>query len=261
MNSVVFIKQVPDSNQITMDRETNRLNRAGGSGMMNPFDEHALEMALHLKDLHGGKITVISMGPPPAEDVLRAALALGADEAVLLSDRRFGGADTWATSYTLALALKKLKGPVDLLLFGKKAIDGDTAQVGPGVAHFFHVPMITDVKACEKTAEGFRVKQITDRGHIVWDIQSPAALMVVREANRLRTPDFKKKQVAKQAVIPVWGCQDLQAEEDKIGLSGSPTKVKQVFAPPEKLNRILLSGEPSEMVRELISTLRGKNVL
>jgi electron transfer flavoprotein beta subunit len=261
MNIVVCIKQVPDSDKVTIDRETNRLNRAGEPSIINPFDENALEMAWQLKDQHGGKVTVISMGPPQAEEALRTALSLGADEAFLISDRKFGGADTWATSYTITLALKKLEDPVDLILFGKQAIDGDTAQVGPGVAHFYGVPMITYAKSCEITDDGFRVQQVTDHGYNVWDVEKPAALTVVKEANQLRMPSLKKKLAAKKAVIPVLGYDDLQPEDEKIGLNGSPTKVNKVFAPPVKLNKEILSGEPADMVKELIFKLREKKVL
>ncbi len=261
MNMVVCIKQVPDSDKVTIDRETNRLNRAGVPSTINPFDENALEMALQLKDQHGGKVTVVSMGPPQAEEALRMALALGADDAILISDRKFGGADTWATSYTISLALKKLNEPTDLLLFGKQAIDGDTAQVGPGVAHFCDIPMITYVKSCEVTNDGFRVQQVTDHGYNVWDIEKPAALTVVKEANELRMPSLRKKLAAKKAEIPVWGVAELQPDEEKIGLNGSPTKVKKIFAPPVKLNKEILSGEPTDMVKELIGKLREKKVL
>ena len=261
MNIVVCIKQVPDSDKVTIDRETNRLNRAGVPSIINPFDENALEMALQLKDQHGGKVTVLSMGPPQAEEALRTALSLGADEAILVSDRKFGGADTWATSYTLTLALKKIEDPIDLILFGKQAIDGDTAQVGPGVAHFFGVPMITYAKECEVTDEGFRVKQVTDHGYNLWDVEKPAALTVVKEANELRMPNLRKKLAAKKAVIPTWGYDDLNPEDEKIGLAGSPTKVNKVFAPPIKLNKEILSGEPADMVKELIFKLREKKVI
>jgi electron transfer flavoprotein alpha/beta subunit len=253
MNIVVCIKQVPDSDQVTIDRDTNRLNRAGVPSIINPFDENALEMALQLKDEHGGKVTAISMGPPQAEEVLRTALSLGADEAILVSDRKFGGADTWATSYTLTLALKKLEDPVDLLLFGKQAIDGDTAQVGPGVAHFFDVPMITYVQSCEVSGDGFKVKQVTDRGYNVWEVEKPAALTVVKEANELRMPNLRRKLAAKKAVIPTWGVDELNPDDEKIGY--------KVFAPPIKLNKELLSGEPAEMVTELISKLRERKLI
>jgi len=261
MNIVVCIKQVPDSDKVTIDRETNRLNRTGVPSIINPFDENALEMALQLKDQHGGKVTVISMGPPQAEQALRDALAFGADEAVLVSDRRFGGADTWATSYTLCQAIKKL-GETDVILFGKQAIDGDTAQVGPGVAHFLGLPMVTYIQALEVTGDTFRVKQVTPDGYDVWEVQKPAAFTVVKEANTLRMPNLRKKMAAKKAEIPTWGVEDIEADEDKIGLKASPTKVTKVFSPPVKTDRELISGEnPSEMIAELIHKMKERKIL
>ena len=261
MNIVVCIKQVPDSDKVTIDRETNRLNRAGVPSIINPFDQNALEMALRLKDEHGGKVPIISMGPPQADEALRTALSHGADDAILLSDRKFGGADTWATSYTISLAIKKLPEVPDLILFGKQAIDGDTAQVGPGVAHFCNMPIVTYAKSCEVIESGFKVEQVTDHGYNIWEVQKPAALTVVKEANELRTPSLKKKMKAKKAQIPVWGFDDLNPEEEKIGLKGSPTKVKKVFAPEVKLNRKTFSGEPADMVKELIFNLRESKVI
>lgn len=261
MNIVVCIKQVPDSDKVTIDRETNRLNRAGVPSIINPFDENALELALRLKDQHGGQVTVISMGPPQAEEALRTALSVGADKAVLISDRRFGGADTWATSYTIALALKKLDAPADIILFGKQAIDGDTAQVGPGVAHFHGVPIITLIREIEVTGTSFKVKQVTDTGYNLWEVQRPAAFTVVKEGLELRMPSLKKKLAAKKADIPVWGVEALGAEMEKIGLSGSPTKVNKVFAPPVKMNKEIFDGEPAEMVKVLLHKLRERKVL
>ncbi|MCF7847608.1 MAG: electron transfer flavoprotein subunit beta/FixA family protein [Kiritimatiellales bacterium] len=261
MNIVVCIKQVPDSDKVTIDRETNRLNRAGVPSIINPFDENALEMALQLKDKHGGKVTVISMGPPQAVEALRTALSHGADDAILISDRKFGGADTWATSYTISLAIKKLEVQPDIILFGKQAIDGDTAQVGPGVAHFLDLPMLTYAKAVEPTDAGFKVEKVTEDGYEIWEIDKPAAFTVVKEANQLRMPSLKKKMAAKKAEIPTWGFDDLNPIEENIGLAGSPTKVSKIFAPPVKLNKEILSGEPAEMITELIQKLKERNVL
>ncbi len=260
MNIIVCIKQVPDSDKVTIDRETNRLNRTGVPSIINPFDENAIEMALQLREKHGGKVTVVTMGPPQAEEALRTALSLGVDDAVLISDRAFGGADTWATSYTLSSAIKKI-GTYDVVLFGKQAIDGDTAQVGPGVAHFLGIPMITFVKEVEKTAEGYTVKRVTEDGYEVWDVISPAAFSTVKEANSLRMPSLKGKVNAKKAVIPTWGAADLNTDPAKIGLKGSPTRVTKVFSPPIKMNKEMISGTPAEMVKTLIHKLKERKVL
>lgn len=261
MNIIVCIKQVPDSDKVTIDRETNRLNRAGVPSIINPFDENAIEMALQLKDKHGGKVTVVSMGPPQAEQALREAISLGADEAVLISDRKFGGADTWATSYTISLAIQML-GEFDLVLFGKQAIDGDTAQVGPGVAHFLGLPIITYIKDLEKTSEGYKVNKVVEDGYEVWEVKGKAAFTVLKEANTLRVPSLKGKMKAKTAVINTWGVVELNPEEAKIGLSGSPTRVVKVFSPPVKSNREILEGETAkEKVELLLSRLKERKIL
>jgi electron transfer flavoprotein beta subunit len=180
---------------------------------------------------------------------------------VLLSDRKFGGADTWATSYTISLAIKKL-GDVDLVLFGKQAIDGDTAQVGPGVANFLDIPVVTYIKDCKFENNAFTVEKVTEDGYEVWEVDAPAAFTVVKEANQLRLPSIRGKMAAKKAVIPVWGVEDLNADLNLIGLSGSPTKVSKVFAPPVKTNKeIVEDKEPAEMAAMLISKLKERNVL
>ena len=262
MNIVVCIKQVPDSDKVTIDRETNRLNRTGVPSIINPFDENALEMALQLKEQNeGSKITVVTMGPPQAEEALRTAISLGADEAILISDRAFGGADTWATSYTLSAAIKKI-GSYDLILFGKQAIDGDTAQVGPGVAHWLDIPMLTFIKDLKKTDSGFEAKRVIEDGYETWEIESPAAFSVVKEANELRMPSLKGKVAAKKAEITTWGAADLDVESEKLGLKGSPTKVRKVFSPPVKMNRETIEGEtPQEMAKLLIHKLKERKVL
>lgn len=260
MHIVVCIKQVPDSDKVTIDRETNRLNRAGVPSIISPFDENALEMGLQLRDKNGGKVTVITMGPPQAEQVLRTSLGLGADEVVLLSDRAFGGSDTWSTSYALSQAIRKMED-VDVILFGKQAIDGDTAQVGPGVAHFLDMPIVTTVVEVQSNGETLDVKRTVEDGFEMWNVDTPAAFSVVKEANIPRMASLKLRMKAKKAAIPTWTAADVEADVEKLGLKGSPTKVKKVFAPPVKLNRELLSGEPAEMVESLIHKLKERKVL
>lgn len=261
MNIVVCIKQVPDSDKVTIDRETNRLNRAGVPSVINPFDENAIELGLQLKDKYGGKVTVITMGPPQAEEALRDCIAVGADEAILVTDRKFAGADTWATSYTLSLAVKKT-GDYDVVLFGKQAIDGDTAQVGPGVSYFLDIPVITYVKEAEKTETGFKVRRVTEEGYQVWEVDGKSAFTVVKEANTMRLPSLKGKMRAKSATIQTWSAEDLGAEEEKIGLKGSPTIVKKVFSPPIKTNRETIQNEDSKQsVKELIGKLKERKIL
>ena len=262
MKIVVCIKQVPDSDKVTIDRATNRLNRAGVPAVMNPFDENALEVALRLRDaVPGSTVTVVSMGPPPAEAVVREAIARGATDGVLVSGREFGGADTWATGYTLALAIKKL-GPVDLLLFGKQATDGDTAQVGPGVAYHLGLSVLTYAKSVEPAGEkALKVVRTTEDGHEEWEVDLPCALTVVKEAGELRIGSLKSKMAAKKAQIPVWGVAELSPDPDKIGLKGSPTRVAKVFAPPVKTNRVRLEGTPAEQAEKLVALLAERHLV
>lgn len=262
MKIVVCIKQVPDSDKVTIDRETNRLNRAGVPAIINPFDENALELALRLKDANPGTtVTAVTMGPPQAEAVLRDAMAVGADEGILLTGREFGGADTWATGYTISLAIRKL-GPVDLVLFGKQATDGDTAQVGPGIANNLGLPCLTYAKSAEVLDEKtFKVVRTTEDGYEEWEIQRPCALTVVKEAGELRLPNLRLKMKAKKAPITTWGVADLEPNPDFIGLKGSPTRVTKVFAPPVKTGRLVLSGTPAEQVQALIGRLTERHLI
>ena len=262
MKIVVCIKQVPDSDKVTIDRATNRLNRAGVPAVMNPFDENALEVALRLKDaVPGTTVTVVTMGPPQAEAAVREALARGATDGVLVCGREFGGADTWATGYTLALAIRKL-GPVDLLLFGKQATDGDTAQVGPGVAYHLGLPVLTYAKSVEPAGDkALKVVRTTEDGHEEWEVDLPCALTVVKEAGELRIGSLKSKMAAKKAQIPVWGVAELAPDPDKIGLKGSPTRVAKVFAPPVKTNRVRLEGTPAEQAEKLVALLAERHLV
>ncbi len=262
MKIVVCIKQVPDSDKVTIDRTTNRLDRAGVPAVINPFDENALEVALRLKDaVPGSTVTVVSMGPPQAEAAVREALARGATDGVLVCGREFGGADTWATGYTLALAIRKL-GPVDLVLFGKQATDGDTAQVGPGVAYHLGLPVLTYAKSVEPAGDkALKVVRTTEDGHEEWEVDLPCALTVVKEAGELRIGSLKSKMAAKKAQIPVWGVAELSPDPDKIGLKGSPTRVAKVFAPPVKTNRVRLEGTPAEQAEKLVALLAERHLV
>ena len=266
MKIVVCIKQVPDSDKVTIDRATNRLNRAGVPAVVNPFDENALELALKLKDKNPGTtVTVVSMGPPPAAEVIKTAVAHGADGGVLVCGREFGGADTWATGYTIALAIKKLQaenGPADLVLFGKQATDGDTAQVGPGIANNLGLPCLTYAKSCEVLDEKtFKVVRMTEDGYEEWEIQRPCALTVVKEAGELRIPNLRGKMKAKTYQPPVWGVEELQPNPDFIGLKGSPTNIAKSFTPPLKGEGVMLEGADKATVADLLSRLDAKHIL
>ena len=255
MKVVVCMKQVPDSTNVRIDPKTNTLMREGVDSIVNPFDEFALEQALKLKDACGAEVIVISMGPPQATAVLRDALARGADRGVLVSSRAFGGADTLATSYTLSRAIVTACGGdrPDLVLFGKQAIDGDTAQVGPGVSEFLELPLVTYVKGLEVEGERFKVATSMDDGEYTIEGRLPAVMTVVKEADPPRFASLAGAMSAAKAEITVLNEKDLAADPDSIGLRGSPTKVVRIFPPPVKGGgrKIEWNGNVCELVREI----------
>ncbi len=231
MNSIVCIKQVPDTTEIRIDPVTNTLIREGVESIINPFDLYAIEEAVRLKEQFGGKVTALSMGPPQVEKALRDAIALGVDEIILLSDRKFAGADSWATSHTLSEAIKKI-GDYDLIFFGQQAIDGDTGQVGPGVATFLELPQICFVKKiAEITDKSVTVYRLMENGYDVIETPLPAVLSVVKDLNTPRLPSLRGKRLAKSVPLTVWKAEDLNLDEQEIGLNGSPTQVVKIFSP------------------------------
>jgi electron transfer flavoprotein alpha/beta subunit len=256
MNIVVCVKQVPDTAEVKINPETGTLIREGVPSIINPFDMHAIEAGIQIKEKSGGKVTVISMGPPQAEAALREAIAMGADEALLLSDRAFAGSDTWATSYTLASAIGKLGA--DIIICGKQAIDGDTAQVGPETAEFLNIPHISYVRKIEEAGQNsIRVQRMMDEGYDVVECSYPVLITVVKELNEPRLPSLKGKMAAKKAVIKKWTVSDVAADEKNLGLNGSPTQVKNIFTPEARSGRKMLEGTPEEQVDALIQELRG----
>ncbi len=255
MNIIVCIKQVPDTAEIKINPETNTLMREGVPSIINPFDLHALEAAVRIKEDLGGRVTVLTMGPPQAESSLREAVSMGADEAVLLSDRAFAGSDTWATSYVLAGAIKKIGA--DIVFCGKQAIDGDTAQVGPETAEFLDIPHVSYVKKIEEiTDNSIRVERLMDEGYDVVESSLPVLLTVVKELNQPRMPSLKGKMAARKAEIRIMGKDGIEADENSLGLKGSPTRVKNIFAPETKAERMMVEGEAEEQVDILIKELR-----
>ena len=255
MNIIVCIKQVPDAKDVRLDPKTNTMAREGVASIMNPFDRNALEEAVRLKEQHGGTVTVISMGPPQAEEVLRDAVSCGADAAVLVSDRAFAGADTWATTYTLGKAIEKL-GQFDLVLCGKQAIDGDTAQVGPGLARRLDIPYVSYVRKITGFADGvLQLHRLMDDGYDEIEIELPGLLTVVKEINEPRVPSLKGKMKAKSLVIKTLNAADIEADANSIGLPGSTTQVVKVFAPEFKGERAMLEGTVDEQVEQLIEKL------
>jgi electron transfer flavoprotein beta subunit len=256
MNIIVCIKQVPDAKDVRLDPVTNTLAREGVESIMNPFDQHALEAAVALKESVGGEVTVITMGPPQAEEVLRQAISCGADRAVLVSDRSFAGADTWATAYTLAQAITHL-GSFDLIICGKQAIDGDTAQVGPGLAMRLNIPYATCIQKIRSADESAIVlERMMDDGYDVLQAQYPLLFTVVKDINQPRVPSLKGKMKAKKAEITVFSAADIEADPASIGLAGSPTKVVRVFPPEPRGERAMLSGTVDEQVEQLVASLK-----
>lgn len=246
---------MPDTSEIKINPETNTLMREGVPSIINPFDLHALEAGLRIKEENGAKVTVLTMGPPQAEASLRDAIAMGADEAVLLSDRAFAGSDTWATSYTLAKAIEKLGA--DIVFCGKQAIDGDTAQVGPETAEFLNFPHISYVKKIEEiTDDHIKVQRMMDEGYDVVESSLPVLLTVVRELNDPRMPSLRGKMAAKKTEIKIMGMKEIGADENSLGLKGSPTQVRNIFAPELKAERKMIEGSPEEQVDNLIEELK-----
>lgn len=236
MHVIVCMKQVPDTTNVRINPKTNTLMREGVESIINPFDEYALEEALKLKDACGARVTVISMGPPQATVVIREAIARGADDGALVSSRAFGGADTLATSYTISMAIRKLCGgkTPDLVLFGKQAIDGDTAQVGPGVSEFLEVPLVTYVKKLEAKDGAYTVTTVMDDGEQVIEGRFPAVMTVLKEASTPRFAPLAGWMKAAKAPITILNEKDVEADPIRIGLKGSPTKVVTIFPPPVK---------------------------
>ncbi len=261
MKIVVLIKQVPDTNEVRIDKTTGTLIREGVPSIINPEDKNALEAALQLKEQYGGKVIAMSMGPPQAEDALREALAMGADEAILLTDRAFAGADTWATATTLGIALARV-GDFDLVLAGRQAIDGDTAQVGPQVAEYLKVPQITYVRDLRVEDGKVIAQRSLEDGYEEIEAALPALLTITKEANDPRYPHAGAIMSAyREREVAFWGAAEIDADPETVGLKGSPTQVKRSFTPPPKEPGQILRGAPAEAAKDLVGILRSKNII
>ncbi|MGB2582590.1 MAG: electron transfer flavoprotein subunit beta/FixA family protein [Dehalococcoidia bacterium] len=257
MNIVVCIKQVPGTTEIKIDPETNTLVREGVESIINPFDTYALEEGVRLKERCGGKVTAITMGPPQAENALRETISLGADEAILISDRVFAGSDTWATSYVLSRALAKI-ADYDMIICGKQTLDGDTGQVGSGLSEMLGVPFVAYVSKIDEIKEGYiRVHRMVEEGYEVLEMALPAVITVVKEINVPRLPSLRGSMKAKTAQIPVWTAADIGVEEDKAGIAGSPTRVVKIFFPKREHKSEMFQGTPEEQVGQLVKRLEG----
>ncbi len=260
MRIAVCIKQVPETTDVRMDPEKGTLLREGVESIVNPFDTYALEEGVRIREALGGEVVVVSMGPPQAESALRECISVGADEAVLVTDRAFAGSDTWATSRTLAAALEKVG--FDLIICGKQAIDGDTAQVGPGLAVHLDLPQATYVrKVREITAEKIVVERLLEEGIEVMELPFPALLTVVKDINEPRLPSLKGKMRARKTDIRKITAADLDIPAEDLGLDGSPTRVARIFAPPAREGGEVFEGEAAETVEKLVAALEKAKVI
>jgi len=256
MEIVVCIKQVPATTRVQLDPRTRTIIREGVELMLNPFDAYALEEALRLREAHGGTVTVMTMGIPSAAILLREALAMGADQAILLTDRRFAGADTLATATTLAAAIHK-RGVVDLILCGRQAIDGDTAQVGPELAEKLGIPHVTAVAKIEEVNAGMLTCQkMIDEGYARLRVQLPALLTVVKEINTPRFPTLAGFRRAQKSDILIWKAEDLEVDLGHIGLEGSPTQVIATFVPEHDKTSHLVEGTLPEIAQQILASLQ-----
>lgn len=263
MKILVCVKQVPDTSQMKFDTETKTIVREGVENIVNPFDLYAVEEALRIKENDPDTtITALTMGPPSAENALREVISMGVDDAYLLSDKAFAASDTLATSYAISRAIEKL-GSFDLIMFGKMAIDGDTAQVGPGVAELLNMPIITFIRKIEKMESGrITAQRAVEDGYETIETAMPCALTCIKELNEPRLPSLRGKMKAKKAEIPVFTAADVQADPERIGFKGSPTWVVKAFTPSiEKQNIIFTDDDAGRNVDMLVEALKAKKVI
>ena len=263
MKIVVLVKQVPNTSEVKLDPKTGNLIREGIESIINPDDRHALEAAVTLKQAQGGKIMALSMGPPQAIDAISEAMGMGADEGVLLTDRLFAGADTWATSTTLGKAIEKI-GTFDLILCGRQAIDGDTAQIGPQVADYLKVPHVSyvfDIEAVHK--KSLVVKRQLEDGYERIECRLPGLLTVIGAINRPRYPRVDRLLDAcrEKAPIKIWNAADIGAQTKEVGLEGSLTHVIKTFAPKLQRQTEMIPGDAKTRVKTFIGKLKGKRII
>ncbi len=255
MNIIVCVKQVPGTNEVKINKETNTIIREGVEAIINPFDEYAIEEAIRIKEKMGGDVTVISMGIPKVADLLRETVAVGVDNAVLLSDRAFAGADSLATAYALSMGIRKI-GAYDVIICGKQATDGDTAQVGPSLAEKLGISHTTYVRKIEEiTPNTIRCQRMTDDGYEVIEMPLPAVITVVKEINEPRLPSIKGKLKAKKTEVTVYTADDIDADKNLCGLKGSPTQVVKTFVPVHEIKAEMLGGTSKEQAQKLADKL------
>jgi electron transfer flavoprotein beta subunit len=260
MRTIVCIKQVPDTMHVRINEKTGAMEREGVPAVVNPYDLYAVEAGLRVKEQHGGSVAALTMGPPQAEQALRDVVALGVDEGYLLTGREFAGADTLATSYTLACGLRKI-GEYDLVICGKQAVDGDTAQVGPELAEHLGLPFLGFVRRIREVRPGhIAVERMTEEGADVVESPLPAVISVVKEINEPRLPSLKGKMRAKSFQATKWGAADVGAAAERIGFAGSPTKVAKVFHPEQRRRGEMLTGDAAAVAAQLAERIRSLGV-
>lgn len=263
MDIIVLIKQVPDTSEVKLDPKTGNLIRKGVEGIINPDDLHALEAAIGLREVFGGKVTALSMGPPQAIDAISEALGMGVDKGVLLTDKAFAGADTWATSSTLGMAITRM-GRYDLILCGRQAIDGDTAQIGPQVAEYLGVPQVSYVFRIEEVKKkSMTVKRRLEGGFELVKCTLPSLLTVIGEMNipRYATVGRLIDACDKKAPIEVWNAADIGAQVSDVGGEGSLTHVLKTFSPKLKRHGEILKGDTKEVIASLVGRLRENRLI
>ncbi len=260
MKIVVCIKQVPDTNEVKLDPKTGTLIRDGVPSIINPDDKAGLEAAIRLKEQNGAEITVITMGPPQAKKALQEAYAMGADRVILLTDRAFAGADTLATSTTIAAALKKLD--YDLVITGRQAIDGDTAQVGPQIAEHLGLPQISYVSDLEDKGDHAIVKRSFEDGFQMIKVGYPCLITALSDMNEPRYMNIKGLIDAHRSLeIETWTFADIDANPEDMGLKGSPTKVKKSFTKGVKAAGKVVEGTPQEVAQAIVDKLQEKFII
>ena len=265
MKIIIPIKQVPETSNVKMDEETGTIIREGVESIVNPLDLYAIETGIQLKEEQGGEIIVITMGPPSAEKALKEAIAMGCDDGILITGKEFAGSDTWATSYTISRAVKKL-GEYDLILTGERATDGDTGQVGPGIASFLDLPVSTYTsKIVEVTEVSILVERLIEEGYESLKMPLPALVSVVKEINFPRLPTLRGKQKAKKTELAHWNADNMDIERSALGLNGSPTRVVKIHHPKVTRNGEFFRAADEESladaVEHFLKFLRKKKIV
>lgn len=261
MKIVTLVKQVPDTTEVRIDPRTGTLIREGVPSIVNPYDKHALEEALRLRDRFGGEVTVISMGPPQAIRALQECRAMGADRCYLLSDRKFAGSDTLATAYSLGKAIEKVVPDFDVVLCGQQAIDGDTGHVGPQLGEYLSIPHVAYVSRLQIDGNRAVALREMEGGHMEIEVNLPALFTVTKKINSPRYPTVSGILRAVRENYPVLTAEDVGAEEERIGLKGSPTWVKKIFAPEVRPRGKILEGSMEEQLDALIEVFKQLNLV